>query len=57
VTWAFAGDHRLAVLSVGVYFVIGLILLGGIDVERGRRAAQLSAAEPVTATATAGGAA
>jgi len=39
VTWAFAGDHRLAVLSVGVYFVIGLILLGGIDVERGRRAA------------------
>ncbi|HEY5636736.1 MAG TPA: MFS transporter [Burkholderiales bacterium] len=39
VTWAFAGDHRLAVLSVGAYFVVGLALLGGIDVERGRRAA------------------
>jgi UMF1 family MFS transporter len=39
VTWMFAGDHRLGILSVGAYFVVGLILLVGIDVERGRRAA------------------
>ena len=39
VTWIFAGDHRLGILSVGAYFVVGLALLSGIDVERGRRAA------------------
>ena len=39
VTWMFGGNHRLAILSVGVYFVVGLLLLAGIDVERGRRAA------------------
>lgn len=39
VTWIFLGNHRLAVLSIGVYFVIGLVLLAGIDVERGRQAA------------------
>ena len=39
VTWIFAGDHRLGILAVGVYFVIGLLLLTGIDVERGRNAA------------------
>jgi UMF1 family MFS transporter len=39
VTWIFQGDHRLGILSVGAYFVVGLVLLVGIDVERGRRAA------------------
>ena len=39
VTWVFQGDHRLGILSVGAYFVAGLALLAGIDVERGRRAA------------------
>jgi MFS transporter, UMF1 family len=39
VTWVFEGNHRLGILAVGVYFVVGLILLIGIDVERGRRAA------------------
>jgi UMF1 family MFS transporter len=39
VTWIFAGDHRLGILSVGVYFVIGLVLMTGLDVERGREAA------------------
>ena len=39
VTWVFAGDHRLGILAVGAYFVVGLALLAGIDVERGRRAA------------------
>jgi UMF1 family MFS transporter len=39
VTWVFAGDHRLGILAVGAYFVVGLLLLGDIDVERGRKAA------------------
>ena len=39
VTWIFEGNHRLGILAVGVYFVIGITLLAGIDVERGRRAA------------------
>jgi UMF1 family MFS transporter len=39
VTWLFEGNHRLGILAVGAYFVIGLMLLTGIDVERGRRAA------------------
>jgi len=39
VTWLFEGDHRLAILAVGAYFVVGLALLRGIDVERGRRTA------------------
>jgi UMF1 family MFS transporter len=39
VTWIFHGNHRLGILAVGAYFVVGLALLAGIDVERGRRAA------------------
>jgi len=39
VTWVFQGNHRLGILAVGVYFVVGLVLLVGIDIERGRRAA------------------
>lgn len=39
VTWIFDGDHRLGILATGVYFLIGLVLLKGIDVERGRAAA------------------
>jgi UMF1 family MFS transporter len=39
VTWMFAGNHRLGIFATGVYFVIGLVVLKGIDVERGRRQA------------------
>ena len=39
VTWMFAGNHRLAILATGAYFVVGLLLLRGVDVPRGRRAA------------------
>jgi UMF1 family MFS transporter len=42
VTWMTAGDHRLAILASGSYFLIGLLLLAGIDLERGRRVAQKS---------------
>jgi UMF1 family MFS transporter len=31
------GSNRLAILSLAVFFVIGLILLAGVDVERGRK--------------------
>lgn len=38
-SWMSRGDHRLAMLITGIYFVVGLTLLAGIDPERGRRAA------------------
>lgn len=38
-TWVFTGNHRLAMLCTGVFFVFGLIVVRGVDVERGRRAA------------------
>lgn len=43
VTWASAGNHRLAILATGGFFVLGLLLLRGIDVERGHLAAHSSA--------------
>ena len=43
VTWIFAGNHRLGIFAVGLYFVLGLALLVRIDVERGRAAALGSA--------------
>jgi MFS transporter, UMF1 family len=39
VTWVSGGDHRLAILVTGSWFVAGLIVLAGVDAERGRRAA------------------
>ncbi|BCT69471.1 MFS transporter [Nitrosospira sp. NRS527] len=39
VSWMSRGDHRLAMLITGVYFVIGLLILLNIDIKRGRQAA------------------
>jgi len=39
VTWISGGDHRRALLTVGLFFVVGLFILGGIDVARGHAAA------------------
>ncbi len=39
VTWLTAGDHRLALLLTGVYFILGLAVLVTVDAARGRRAA------------------
>lgn len=38
-SWVSRGDHRLALLMIGGYFVLGLMILAGIDVGRGRSAA------------------
>jgi UMF1 family MFS transporter len=38
-SWMSQGNHRLAMLITGSYFIVGLVLLAGIDPERGRRAA------------------
>jgi UMF1 family MFS transporter len=40
VTWVTSGNHRLAILSTGLFFVLGLILLMRVDVARGARAAE-----------------
>ena len=39
VTWLTAGNHRLAILLTGLFFVGGLLLLTGLNVERGRQTA------------------
>ena len=39
ISWITKGDHRLAMLVTGIYFIIGLLLLMGINVQRGREAA------------------
>ncbi|MGH8641343.1 MAG: MFS transporter, partial [Burkholderiales bacterium] len=39
VTWVTHGNHRLAMLMTGVFFVIGAAILATLDVARGRRAA------------------
>lgn len=40
VTWLTGGNHRLAILSTAAFFVVGLILLRPVDVQRGQAAAQ-----------------
>ncbi|MEN3352980.1 MAG: transporter, family [Betaproteobacteria bacterium] len=36
VTWLSGGDHRLAILLTGTYFIVGIAILTGVDVDRGR---------------------
>ena len=43
ITWASRGDHRLALLSTGVFFVAGLVLLLTVNESRGRAAARTGA--------------
>jgi UMF1 family MFS transporter len=38
VSWLSHGDHRLAILITGSYFLVGLALLAGVNARRGRRA-------------------
>ncbi|MGE0807074.1 MAG: MFS transporter, partial [Burkholderiaceae bacterium] len=44
VTWLTLGNHRLAILVTGLFFIGGLLLLVRIDIGRGQRAAQAIAA-------------
>jgi UMF1 family MFS transporter len=39
VTWATAGNHRIAIVSTALFFIVGLVLLRPINVERGAREA------------------
>jgi MFS transporter, UMF1 family len=43
VTWATAGNHRLAILSTGLFFVAGWFLLRPVNIERGSAQALKSA--------------
>jgi UMF1 family MFS transporter len=40
VTWVTGGNHRLAIISTAVFFVVGLLLLIPMNVERGVKAAK-----------------
>jgi len=39
VTWLTAGNHRLAIVSTGLFFVVGWLAIRPIDVRRGAAAA------------------
>jgi len=39
VSWITQGDHRMAILITGSYFVVGLLILLGVNVKRGVKAA------------------
>ena len=41
VSWATSGNHRIAFLATGLFFVIGLVLLARLDLARGARAAAM----------------
>ena len=43
VTWLTENNHRLAILTTGLYFLAGLVVLSRVDVQRGRQAARASA--------------
>ncbi|MEN3355853.1 MAG: transporter, family, partial [Betaproteobacteria bacterium] len=36
VTWISGVDHRLDIMQTGTYFVVGIAILTGVDVDRGR---------------------
>jgi len=40
VTWLTGGNHRLAILSTGAFFLLGVWLLRRVDLERGAKAAR-----------------
>lgn len=44
VTWVTAGNHRLGIVSTGLFFLLGWWLLRYVDVERGQRQALASLA-------------
>jgi UMF1 family MFS transporter len=47
VTWVTLGNHRFAMLVTGSFFLIGIGILAGLDVARGRRAVlEAARAEP-----------
>jgi UMF1 family MFS transporter len=39
VTWVTAGNHRVAIISTALFFILGLLLLKPVDVARGAREA------------------
>lgn len=50
VTWATGNNHRLAIVVTGVFFVLGLLALSRVRVERGRAAAQAADASGTSLT-------
>ena len=51
VTLVTGGNHRIAILSTGIFFVLGLWVLRRVDMERGMAAASASASVSVSAPA------
>jgi UMF1 family MFS transporter len=51
VTWATTGNHRVAIGSTAIFFVVGLVLLRRVDVDRGAREALTPPRQPALGTA------
>ncbi len=49
--WLTAGAHRPAMLTLAVFFLIGLAILAGVDVQRGRRRALRASKKRIAAGA------
>lgn len=47
ITWATGGNQRTAILSTAALFLIGLVLLAKVDVQRGREAAMHADGHPL----------
>jgi UMF1 family MFS transporter len=47
VTWVTDGQHRVALLSTGLFFVLALVWLRGLDIDRGRQLALGGGCAPV----------
>lgn len=52
VTWVSDGNHRLALLLTGSFFLVGLVVLVGVDFSRGMQARQLAVHKSISSSAT-----
>ncbi len=52
VTWVSGGNHRLALLLTGSFFLVGLVVLAGVDFSRGMQARQLAVHKSISSSAT-----
>ena len=52
VTWVSGGNHRLALLLTGSFFLVGLVVLAGVDFSRGMQARQWAVHKSISSSAT-----
>jgi MFS transporter, UMF1 family len=48
VTWATVGNHRLAILLTGLFFIVALAVLAFVDERRGRAQVEIMGSDPIS---------